>query len=391
MLTHHNAIKFTEKGEVTLRCSIPELNQADLISPQENRTKENTAQEKIRLFFEIDDSGIGIPFDKQDIIFDSFSQVDSSTSREYGGTGLGLSICQQLVSLMGGEIGVVSNYGSGASFWFTVTLEQGDSDLLPVFNSGHECAQKTPQYSATVLVAEDNLVNQELAKTMLEILGCKVLLADNGAEAIEVAEQHSLDLIFMDCHMPKVDGFKATKAIRSQTLKSGSKNQLNTEPPIIALTADVRDGIQEHCTQAGMNDYISKPFTLDEIADKLTLWLDSQQHLAPLVTFKEQTIISNDTIEQSSWQVIRDLQRPNQPDILHKLIRIYLDNTPDLIELLTQAAKELDAISFAETAHTIKSSSKNLGAIKLAQLCEKSECNSKEKKIKQRHLSSFMK
>ncbi len=363
-----NAIKFTDKGEITLRCSIPELGQADF--------NQESDKHLIRLFFEINDSGIGIPLEKQDIIFDSFSQVDSSSTREYGGTGLGLSICQQLVSLMGGEIGVNSDYGHGASFWFTVTLEQGDKALLPEDTAQHVCAQETPQYSATVLVAEDNLVNQELAKTMLEILGCQVLLASNGAEAIKIATKASVDLIFMDCHMPQIDGFRATSHIRSLNRPALKIDKL----PIIALTADVREGIQEQCRHSGMNDYISKPFTLNELSEKLTQWLNSKHHLTPVIAFKEAEVThTGKAIEQKHWNVIRELQRPNQANILHKLINLYLENTPDLIELMTQAANDKDGDSLSETAHTIKSSSRNLGAIKLAQLCEKCECNSKEK------------
>ncbi|MCW8930387.1 MAG: ATP-binding protein, partial [Gammaproteobacteria bacterium] len=321
-----NAIKFTDEGEITLRCSIPELGQSDL-----NQEKDN---QQIRLFFEVIDSGIGIPFDKQGIIFDSFSQADSSTTREYGGTGLGLSICQQLVSLMNGDIGVNSTYGSGSSFWFTVTLEQGDKNLIPETSSKHECSQETPQYSASVLVAEDNLVNQELAKTMLEILGCQVLLASNGAEAIKIASKMPVDLIFMDCHMPQIDGFKATEHIRSQHNSAMHIDKL----PIIALTADVRDGIQEQCSRSGMNDYISKPFTLNELSEKLTQWLDSRHHLEPVITFNEARIVhSGKAIDKKFWTAVQDLQRPEQPDVLHKLIRIYLENTPDLIEILTQA------------------------------------------------------
>lgn len=365
-----NAIKFTDKGEVILRCTIPELAQAEFSLDDE------ASNRQIRLFFEIEDSGIGIPLDKQGIIFDSFSQADSSSTREYGGTGLGLSICQQLVSLMLGEIGVNSNYGSGATFWFTVTLEQGDKKLLPVSGSPHECAQKTAQFSASVLVAEDNLVNQELAKTMLEILGCRVLLASNGAEAIKVALKSSVDLVFMDCHMPQIDGFKATTHIRSQKNPKLSSTKL----PIIALTADVREGIQEQCSQSGMNDYLSKPFTLDDLAEKLSLWLDTDKHRPPVISYKEaEKTLTGNAIEKKYWQVIRDLQRPEQPDILHKLINIYLDNTPDMIEHLSHAASEKDKIAFSETAHTIKSSSKNIGAIRLAQLCDECECNSNDK------------
>lgn len=358
----NNAIKFTNEGEVTIRCSIPELGQSN--------------DKNIRLYFEIEDTGIGIPYDKQGIVFDSFSQVDSSTTREYSGTGLGLSICQQLVSLMDGEIGVNSDPGSGSTFWFTTVLEQGDSDLLPDTGTQLQCATETPQFSARILVAEDNQVNQELTNTMLEILGCEILLANNGAEAIKIAEQTQLDLIFMDCHMPKIDGFRATSHLRSQT-----NHPLKVDTiPVIALTADVRDGIREQCNNAGMNDYLSKPFTLNELAEKLNHWLDKSQHLAPIVTFKDNHVKHRgNIIDKKAWETIQELQRPNQPDILHKLITLYLENTPDLIELLSQYAHDMDEIAFSETAHTIKSSSQNLGAHRLAQLCEMMECNTQEK------------
>jgi signal transduction histidine kinase/CheY-like chemotaxis protein/HPt (histidine-containing phosphotransfer) domain-containing protein len=393
-----NAIKFTQQGNITLRCSIPELEQAEM---RQHTDKQNN----IQLFFEINDTGIGIPVEKQDVIFDSFSQVDSSTTRQYGGTGLGLAICQQLVSLMEGDIGVTSQQGIGASFWFTIILEQGDKELLPQSQKKYQCSQETAQYSATILVAEDNLVNQELAKTMLEILGCHVILANNGSDAITIINdslqvnknimeipqsqqmsnhstdnssplKSSIDLIFMDCHMPEIDGFKATKHIRSQQLPAFTLEQL----PIIALTADVRDGVQEQCHTSGMNDYLSKPFTLNEISEKLNQWLDDKHHLQSIITFKNTDMEYNEqVIDSHYWQVIRDLQRPNQANILHKLITIYLENTPTLIKLLTQSVTDMDAISFAETAHTIKSSSQNLGAIQLAHLCEKAECNAKEK------------
>jgi len=176
--------------------------------------------------------------------------------------------------------------------------------------------------------------------------------------------------------MPQIDGFKATAHIRSQKKSALNFDQL----PIIALTADVRQGIQKQCSNSGMNDYISKPFTLDELAEKLTQWLDAKQNLPPLITFRGADIVNTGkAIEQKFWHVIRELQRPGQPDILHRLINIYLENTPDLIALLTQAANDMDAASFSETAHTIKSSSKNLGATQLARLCEQAECNSKEK------------
>ncbi len=363
-----NALKFTNRGEIILRCSIPELGQYN-------------DNQHIKLYFEVEDTGIGIPYDKQGLVFESFSQVDSSTTREYSGSGLGLSICKQLVSLMDGDIGVNSDFNTGSTFWFTVTLELGEEDLLPdTVTLDHQCASETAQFSATVLVAEDNLVNQELARTMLEILGCQVVLANNGAEAIKIASRQPVDMILMDCHMPQIDGFKATEHLRSQNNPKFNPQHL----PIVALTADVRDGIKEQCLHSGMNDYISKPFTLNELAEKLTRWLDSSKHLPPLVSFKEENISPRtNAIEKKSWQLIRDLQRPEQPDLLHKLIRLYLDNTPDLIDLLSQYARAMDKHAFVETAHTLKSSSRNLGAIRLAQLCEKIECNSNSEKSSQ--------
>ncbi len=354
-----NALKFTNRGEITLRCSIPELGQYN-------------DNQHIKLYFEVEDTGIGIPYEKQNIVFEAFSQVDSSSTREYSGTGLGLSICKQLVSLMDGDIGVNSDFNSGSTFWFTATLEIGEEDLIPESTRNNECAYETPQFSATILVAEDNPVNQELARTMLEILGCKVLQANNGTQAINIATEQAVDMILMDCHMPQVDGFKATEHLRTHNPTRFAKQQL----PVIALTADVRDGIREQCLHAGMNDYISKPFTLNELAKKLSQWLPSSKHLPPVVTFKEQEISSNhDIIQKQAWELIRELQRPDQPDVLHKLIHLYLENTPDLIDLLSQYAQDMDKQAFAETAHMLKSSSKNLGASRLAQLCEKIECS----------------
>jgi signal transduction histidine kinase/CheY-like chemotaxis protein/HPt (histidine-containing phosphotransfer) domain-containing protein len=357
-----NAIKFTNVGEITLRCSIPELGQ-------------NKDTNTIRLYFEVEDTGIGIAYDKQSMIFDSFSQVDSSTTREYSGTGLGLAICQQLVSLMNGEIGVNSEYGSGSTFWFTIILEQGALEALPAFKDDLQCASELPQYSATVLLAEDNQVNQELAKTMLELLGCNVVVANNGAESIELANSTSLDLIFMDCHMPQIDGFKASTHLR---LNPSGPNDLEGIP-IVALTADVREGIKDQCANAGMNDYLSKPFTLVEISNKLKLWLDKSKHQKPVLSFQPENVEkSKHIIDPAAWDTIRSLQRPNQPDVLHKLIAIYLENTPELIELMSQYIQDADEKAFFETAHTIKSSSENLGANRIMQICQKMECDQEQ-------------
>lgn len=243
-----NAIKFTEKGRVTLRIV------ADWITAEQGQLK-----------FEVSDTGIGIAPEAQARIFEPFAQANQAITRQYGGTGLGLAICRQLVALMGGGIGVDSAPGRGSSFWFRLTLDRVTTDIAEPSTQPRLATR--PRFNAYVLVAEDNLVNQEVARAMLEQLGCRVDIAPDGREAVLATLGNRYDLVLMDCHMPVLDGFAATIEIRRQEAKDASRL------PIIALTANVAKGIREQCLAAGMNDYLSKPFDQAQLATILARFL----------------------------------------------------------------------------------------------------------------------
>jgi PAS domain S-box-containing protein len=248
----NNGLKFTDTGEVVIEISLME---------------ETAGAATLR--FAVRDTGIGIPPDRQGRLFQSFSQVDASTTRRYGGTGLGLAICKQLTELMGGRIGVESEPGRGSTFWFTLPLEkqaekrataeqQLDSDQPAPAAAGE--GPPASRRLHRVLVAEDNIVNQKLAKRLLEKLGCYVDVVANGAEAVEAAMTLPYDLVFMDMQMPEMDGLAATAAIRGR--ERGTGRHL----PIIALTANAMQGDRELCLDAGMDWYLSKPIQFQDLA-----------------------------------------------------------------------------------------------------------------------------
>lgn len=230
-----NAFKFTKEGYVKLEVQLQDDNQ---------------------LYFAIEDTGIGIPENKLDTIFESFTQAENYTTREHGGTGLGLSICQKLVTLMGGEIGVRSQVKQGSTFYFTLPFKTvlNQSSGHPSRENKFSIAPKQTE-GAKILVVEDNLVNQELALIYLGMLHCQYDLANNGEEAIEKLATEQYDLILMDIQMPKMDGIAATLAIR----------KTNQHTPIIAMTAHALSKEKEKCFEIGMNDYISKPFKIEQL------------------------------------------------------------------------------------------------------------------------------
>lgn len=228
-----NAVKFTSKGQVSLRIG--------LLQKKDKET---------RLSFAVRDSGIGIPSDKLTHIFNAFAQADGSTTRQFGGSGLGLAISKEMVQLMGGEIAVESTVGEGSEFRFDAVFGVDQC-------GGERQAQVTHNVTSeghlSILLAEDNVVNQRLAMRLLEKLGHQVTVVNNGKEAVEAIGQIGFDLVLMDIQMPELDGFGATQEIRSQ--EKFSKEKL----PIIALTANAMIGDREDCLEAGMNDHLAKP------------------------------------------------------------------------------------------------------------------------------------
>jgi PAS domain S-box-containing protein len=250
-----NAIKFTERGGVTL-----------------NGVLESCSADAVTVRFTISDTGIGIRPDQVAGLFLPFTQADASTTRKYGGTGLGLAICKQLVEMMGGTIGVDSQDGHGSSFWFTAVLG------LALAAAGEEPGQAadtgmrrgTPppeQRTARILVAEDNPVNREVALAFLGKLGYKSSAVSNGIEAIEAVEGGDFDLVLMDCEMPVMDGFDATRRIRES---------VHPGIPIIALTANAMQADRDRCLREGMTDYLAKPVDLEKLAGVLDKWLPAK-------------------------------------------------------------------------------------------------------------------
>lgn len=251
-----NAIKFTPKGRVSLRCT------ADY--------KNIGGHERPFLSFRVKDTGVGISKDRQDQIFDPFIQADSSTTRQFGGTGLGLSISKRLVRLMDGEIGVESSDGHGSVFWFNVMLEPPKTRKKDPDSTQSLSAMASAEDglgSQYILLAEDSPVNQMVAKGILEKMGHKVDVVDNGLKAINALKASDYDFVLMDCQMPEMDGYRATELLRDPTT-----GVINPGVPIIAMTAHAMAGDRDKCLEAGMNDYIAKPFKLNQLKSAIKRW-----------------------------------------------------------------------------------------------------------------------
>jgi len=247
-----NAVKFTETGSI--RLSVTSVTSGD------------TAP---HLRFAVTDTGVGIAPDKQAQVFKQFTQADSSTTRSYGGTGLGLAICQQLVELMDGQIGVESSEGQGSEFWFVLPLSAAEAEPQTQSTYGKVVSSAKSSFKlptrCEVLLAEDNPVNQIYARKVLEKLGVTVDLASNGKEAVAKVQQKHYDLVLMDCQMPVIDGYEATRMIRNLGGRFA-------ELPIIALTAFALAEDREVCLAAGMNDYVTKPVSRTILQDVILRW-----------------------------------------------------------------------------------------------------------------------
>jgi signal transduction histidine kinase len=245
-----NAIKFTPAGAVELRvCS------------------KSSQNGRLEILFEVVDEGIGLTGEQRGRLFKPYSQAEKSTSRRFGGTGLGLVISKQLAEMMGGAIGVRSQAGEGSTFWFTI---QSDSVQLPPKALCREAAISEPGSSAvkpgSILLVEDNVINQKVALLLLKKLGYQADLANNGVEALAVASVNKYDVILMDCSMPQMDGFEATRQIRST---GGPCATI----PIVAMTANAFPEDRRVCLDAGMTDYLSKPIREAELGEKVAYWL----------------------------------------------------------------------------------------------------------------------
>lgn len=262
-----NAIKFTQQGMVTISVD-------KVLTEQNYESTANPDPQKCSLQFSVKDTGIGIPHDKRDRLFQKFSQVDSSMVRRFGGTGLGLAISKQLVEMMGGKIGVRSELGKGSEFYFIIHMGLGDviekvvEEQQTVLLKKEFHGSSIPVWrgqALRILLAEDNISNQKVATAMLRTLGLRAQVVADGHLVLEELSKRTYDLVLMDVQMPTMDGVDTTEAIR----KSG-KDWANI--PVIALTANALSGDRERFLKAGMNDYLAKPFSIEELANTLEKW-----------------------------------------------------------------------------------------------------------------------
>jgi len=238
-----NALKFTDHGRITVRCS------------------QETFVDKDLLRFEVEDTGIGIPADRQHLLFRDFSQIDSSATRRYGGTGLGLSICKRLAGAMGGEIGVSSVPGSGSTLWFTVALRACPAPDLSVARDPTASVANP----ARILVADDLEMNRDIVETMLRRAGHSVRGVENGRQAVIAVQEGDYDLVLMDMEMPEMDGVAATRTIRRL-------DERVRHIPIVALTANAFSEDQQLCRESGMNDFLPKPITSEGLLAMVAKW-----------------------------------------------------------------------------------------------------------------------
>ena len=493
----NNAIKFTSDGVIAIRV---------------NCVHENDDWIQIRV--EVQDSGIGIAPDAQAAIFNPFCQADGSMARRFGGTGLGLAIVKQLVTAMGGEIGVVSEPGQGAMFWFSIPFknsayirharavrsehfgdvrtligvpsaavgqaivqlttswgmrsetigsgsqvlftiqraaERGepyallildarlpDLDLTALSNALQanaltagikilllvspsdvrdsvlcadneictkpvttnklytclECLyrgignkrlpsaaeEKRADFDALILVAEDNLVNQEVTSAMLTFTGCRVDMVSDGLQALAALAGKHYDMVFMDCQMPEMDGYEATRAIRSREAAARSESHI----PVIALTAHAMEGDRKRCLASGMDDYLTKPFSLEKIQEMLTKWLPRGQDRARACPSRDRTLGGPDvseggfldrlflleSIDRASLNSLYAIKTNGHPSILVKMMQRYLENSPAQMETLCRAITSGDATEMKKTAHSLISASGFLGAKRIVELCK---------------------
>jgi len=334
-----NAVKFTERGRVVVAVSG---------TPREDG---------MLVRIEVTDSGIGIDADALGRLFQPFNQADNSTARKYGGTGLGLTISARLVEMMGGQIGAESTPGKGSTFWFELPLATSEGASPPPEHTPAPlpaAGERDPTGALTesaplVLVAEDSPVNQLLAVRLLDRCGYRADLAADGRAALAAFERGGYAAILMDCQMPDVDGYEATREIRRREAGSGERI------PIIAMTANSMAQDRELCIEAGMDDYVSKPIRPTLLAEALERWIDASE---PVVG-EEEVQRPSELLDEATLAELRELHGGG----LRELLELYLDDVASQMPRLAAALQRGEIQSVALSAHRLKGASLAVGAL----------------------------
>jgi signal transduction histidine kinase/CheY-like chemotaxis protein len=323
-----NALNFTEKGAVRVRLGASELGPGRTL-----------------LELSVADTGVGIPETSLPKLFDAFSQVDGSRARRGGGTGLGLAICRQIVTLMGGELGVTSTLGKGSVFTITLACdddveEGGASPESARVVTGRDRVRLSGR--GRVLVAEDSPVNREVMVDFLNELSCDADFVTNGLEAVEAVARKEYEAILMDCEMPELDGYDATRRIRSRPAER--------RIPIVAVTAHAFEDERARTRQAGMDAFLSKPIKLDELAQLLDKLLPHRVPPALVATRKERPALQANVARTAG------------------AVRAFLTHVPSELEALTEAVHSSDADRAQAIAHRLKATCLAFGAARMARL-----------------------
>ncbi len=361
-----NAIKFTHKGEVCVRVN-----------------RETKKEDQVWIRFEVLDTGIGIPVHRQEAIFDPFAQADVSSTRNYGGTGLGLSISKRLCEMMGGHLAVESQAGKGSVFTFTLPFERVEErksalPTQPVASDGVQAQPAShipPDRDYRILTVDDNPVNQEVAVTILKRLGYSSDTAQNGLEAIRKFRSGSFDLVLMDVQMPEMDGIAATIEIR-RIEQEGGLNGNTDRMPIIALTAHAMKGDRDRCMEAGMDDYIPKPISPDDLKRVI------QDHLTVRKSQKPIGVLQAPPKAVQRFQRNALLERlMGDEDACRRILFRFLDEIQGRMIQIKECLDAGDSDGLMRQAHTLKGASLNVGAEAAAEAASRLEVAAREGRI----------
>jgi len=312
-----NAVKFTDEGRVAIAVTIV-----------------SATRDRVRLQCSVADTGIGIPVDQIPLVFEKFTQLEAAAARRSNGTGLGLSICRKLIDLMGGTIQVSSQPGRGSRFWFDIevpSVSQEQRMAPPV--APQASADVSRARGARVLLVEDNPVNRQFALAVLKSVGAVVAVAVDGSEAVRMASEAEHDLILMDCQMPVMDGYEATRRIRAA----------GNTTPVIALTANAMEGDRDRCAAAGMDDYLAKPIRPDTLRAAV-----AAKARRPV----ERSLEAEVGVDEAEITA----RIGGDPELLADISRLFVTHSPEMLDALRTAAVAGNGPAMASAAHALKGS-----------------------------------